>query len=308
MNRDFETEYKDYVSQDLPDLWSRIEPNLLERDAITEDMASLDVPTSDMAVKIDETKTEENSNVVIPMARFAKRVVPFAAAALVMILCAKMIQSGLFSRGAASSAPCADEAVMESAAADEMVMDTADAAVEMSDAPAEEAASEEAATNTSIAESFADEAPAMTETATADEAADYEEETSDLAGTKSPSKEVAQNNKREDASGVYEKDVPADFGPVVGYDTAHFIDIVEPEANDEIAAAYGYPAVLLFEVEQDEQLILIRAYATMDMLEKIDEKYELAKDNGYLISVAMLEDRKELSETKNALLISLAPR
>lgn len=308
MNRDFGIEYKDYVDQNLPDLWSRIEPNLLERDAITEDMARLDVSTSDMAVTIDETKQEDKSKVVISMSRFAKRAIPFAAAAVVLIFSAKMIQSGLFDRGAASSAPRADEAVMESATADEMVMDTADAAVEMSDAPAAETASDEAVTNETIAESFADGAPAMTD-AIADvaEAADCEEETSDLAGTKNPSKEMIQNNEREVAKGVYEKDVPADLGPAVTYDSAHFLGAMEPEPEDEIAAANGYPLIMLFEVQQDGQSVLIRAYATMDMIERLDARYELVEDAGYLISVVMLEDMKELRETRNALLVSLAP-
>ena len=37
MKRDFQEEYQNYIESDMPDLWSRIEPNLKEKKGKTEE-------------------------------------------------------------------------------------------------------------------------------------------------------------------------------------------------------------------------------------------------------------------------------
>lgn len=163
MNRDFEKEYQEYTAQDLPDLWNRIEPNLLPRDQIDKEVTE----NKDTIVKKDVFEAKRNRK------RVLRSIMSVAAALVVLLISVRVIRIGMFQSNTnmeTSDMLVADDAACEEAYSEEAPAE--EAASEEADYEAEEAMSGLAADDVSK-DAERNEAVAVTEEAEEDEAYDY---------------------------------------------------------------------------------------------------------------------------------------
>lgn len=151
MKRDFKEEYQDYIESDMPDLWSRIEPNLREKKVIAKEPAvkepQPDVKESQPAVVKQRTGKKKGSLHLIKM------MIPVAAG-----FCVLLIGVGVMELQNGMQETCtevAEEPMEEEAAASD------EAPIEM-----EEAAETEASAESIRTEETAGEAEASDDNAT----------------------------------------------------------------------------------------------------------------------------------------------
>jgi len=161
--RDFEQEYKNYIKEDVPDLWDRIEPNLKEK-----------------PVSIDEKK--QGNNILY----LSKRIVPAVACVAVLVICISIFSKN---KSNYSSAPASDEAPMA-----ESICATSESAADMEETCEEAAYDDEESYASDVAES-----ETAAETATASEDASN---VVNASNTKDVADNTADNIANEMLSGV----------------------------------------------------------------------------------------------------------
>lgn len=83
--RNFEEEYKNYINEEVPDLWSRIEPQLQDK-------------------IVDSQQKATNNNIYI----FAKRVLPAVAAILVLVIGIGVLQTSRYAKNETEMAVATD--------------------------------------------------------------------------------------------------------------------------------------------------------------------------------------------------------
>lgn len=147
MKRDFQEEYQNYIESDMPDLWSRIEPNLKEKNIKNAEEVTQKREEEVTQKQEEEQKKAKQAKVIY----FLKRAVPAAACLCVLIIGISVMGVSKKSMDMApmnaasepSDAGMAYEAEMEeAAAAEEYVMtdenfDDVDAAMNEPAAPAD---------------------------------------------------------------------------------------------------------------------------------------------------------------------------
>ena len=166
MKRDFREEYNNYIESDMPDLWSRIEPNLKEKvPVLQEEIAGTAVNETESVENITDIKKKKENKAKIY--RFVKIATPVAAG-----ICLLVIGVGVMgiSDKSMEAAPEADASASEYECTEEF-------AAEESYDYAEESAEAE--------ESF----DYVEESAEAEESYDYEEE----AAAEAPMEEFAED-------------------------------------------------------------------------------------------------------------------
>lgn len=150
--RNFEEEYKNYINEEVPDLWSRIEPQLRDRivgdnktdfddkrhgndientiETVTDDRNNIKEPIADSQEKIinevtNQQKTTKKNQIYI----FAKRALPAVAAIFVLLIGIGILQTSRYAKNeseAAVASECAsaeeatDESVFAEAAEEEI--------------------------------------------------------------------------------------------------------------------------------------------------------------------------------------------
>lgn len=109
--RNFEEEYKNYINEEVPDLWSRIEPQLQDKNA---DDNKTDAPIADCQEKIvnevtnQQKRTKKNQIYV-----FAKRALPAVAAILVLAIGIGVLQTSKYAKNESEMAVATDCAPAE---------------------------------------------------------------------------------------------------------------------------------------------------------------------------------------------------
>lgn len=265
MKRDFQEEYQNYIESDMPDLWSRIEPNLKEKNRKPE--------TGEAGEK------EESSKKKSKVLYFIKRAVPAAAC-----LCALIIGIGVMriSKNNASG-----EYMMESAS-DE----PSDAGMEYS---AETEAVEEAADEEETAmwdESF--DGAAMNESAAPAEAPVQDtEESADMD-------EAASETSKADST-EWGNSVGAGDTKVSGIEASEEEVTVERAVLSGIAVASeemqeeGYAYAYTFRLEDNSRLIV---YLTNEQCRDLEEReVEIKRQAAYALSVFPIKAGESTGDT-----------
>ena len=85
MKRDFREEYNNYIESDMPDLWSRIEPNLKEKvPVLQEEIAGTAVNETESVENITDIKKKKENKAKIY--RFVKIATPVAAGICLLVI------------------------------------------------------------------------------------------------------------------------------------------------------------------------------------------------------------------------------
>lgn len=272
MKRDFQEEYQNYIESDMPDLWSRIEPNLKEKAGMPEGEEKQEKE------KQQESAGRQEKNGQEKIIYFMKRAVPAAAC-----LCALFIGIGVMGISKNNSA----EAPMEAACAEEPEAGMAyDAEPEVM----EEAAAEEEAVMWN--ESSDDEVIAMGENAEpaeasvqgAEEKADMDE--SPAAGLQTDNtayqdpKEGTNVNKIE----ASEEAVTVERAVLSG------IAVASEEMQEE-----GYAYAYTFRLEDNSRLIV---YLTNEQCKDLEEReVEIKRQAAYTLSVFPMKSGENSGDT-----------
>ena len=109
--RNFEEEYKNYINEEVPDLWSRIEPQL--QDKIADDNKT-DAPIADCQEKIvnevtnQQKRTKKNQIYIL-----AKRALPAVAAIFVLAIGIGVLQTSKYAKNESGMAVATDCAPAE---------------------------------------------------------------------------------------------------------------------------------------------------------------------------------------------------
>lgn len=112
--RNFEEEYKNYINEEVPDLWSRIEPQLQDKIVDSQDntkaqMADsqekvIDEETDAVTSKVTKRQKATNNNIYI----FAKRALPAVAAILVLVIGIGVLQTSRYAKNETEMAVATD--------------------------------------------------------------------------------------------------------------------------------------------------------------------------------------------------------
>lgn len=140
MKRDFREEYNNYIESDMPDLWSRIEPNLKEKvPVLQEEIAGTAVNETEPVENITDIKKKKQNKA--KLYRFVKIATPVAAG-----ICLLVIGVGVMgiSEKSMEAAPEADASASEYECTEEFAAEESYDYAEES-AEAEESYEEEAA-------------------------------------------------------------------------------------------------------------------------------------------------------------------
>ena len=117
MKRDFREEYNNYIESDMPDLWSRIEPNLKEKvPVLQEEIAGTAVNETESVENITDIKKKKQNKA--KLYRFVKIATPVAAG-----ICLLVIGVGVMgiSEKSMEAAPEADASASEYECTEEFV-------------------------------------------------------------------------------------------------------------------------------------------------------------------------------------------
>ncbi len=299
MKRDFQEEYQNYIESDMPDLWSRIEPNLKEKKGKTEEEQEKEnrervaqkaegeaqKPEREAqeikgkeAEENPETEKEQKNKIIYLM----KRAVPAAAC-----LCALLIGFNVMrvSKNSADMAPMESACEEPSDAGMAYETELEEAADEAAEAPME--ACEDAASD----ESFDDGDNAVTESATpADMSSEYTEndETPVIQGAKEenihetdPAGGADRNKAQTEAAGNLTEagENAVEIERAVLYKIA-----VVSEEMQETGYAYAYT----FRLEDGSSL---KVYLTKEQCADIEERgIEIKRKEAYSLSVYPLKN------------------
>lgn len=299
MKRDFQEEYQNYIESDMPDLWSRIEPNLKEKKGKTEEEQekenrereaqkaegeAQEIKGKDEkdkgkeAEENPETGKEQKNKIIYLM----KRAVPAAAC-----LCALIIGFNVMrvSKNSADMAPMESACEEPSDAGTAYETELEEAADEAAEAPME--ACEDAASD----ESFDDGDNAMTESAAP---ADMSSE--NMENDETP---VIQENKEDN---MYEADPAggADRNKAQTEAAGNLTEAGENAVEIERAVLYkiavvseemqetGYAYAYTFRLEDGSSL---KVYLTKEQCADIEERgIEIKRKEAYSLSVYPLKN------------------
>lgn len=277
MKRDFQEEYQNYIESDMPDLWSRIEPNLKEKKGKTEEEQTV-AQKAEGSGENPETEKEQKNKIIYLM----KRAVPAAAC-----LCALLIGFNVMrvSKNSADMAPMESACEEPSDAGTAYETELEEAADEAAEAPME--ACEDAASD----ESFDDGDNAMTESAAP---ADMSSE--NMENDETP---VIQENKEDN---MYEADPAggADRNKAQAEAAGNLTEAGENAVEIERAVLYkiavvseemqetGYAYAYTFRLEDGSSL---KVYLTKEQCADIEERgIEIKRKEAYSLSVYPLKN------------------
>lgn len=264
MKRDFQEEYQNYIESDMPDLWSRIEPNLKEKKGKTEEEQTV-AQKAEGSGENPETGKEQKNKIIYLM----KRAVPAAAC-----LCALLIGFNVMrvSKNSGDMAPMESACEEPSDAGTAYETELEEAADEAAEAPME--ACEDAASD----ESFDDADNAVTESAApADMSSEYTENTYEA----DPAGGADQNKAQAEAAG----NLTEAGGSAVEIERAVLYKIaVVSEEMQEAGYAYAYT----FRLEDGSSL---KVYLTKEQCADIEERgIEIKRKEAYSLSVYPLKN------------------
>lgn len=264
MKRDFQEEYQNYIESDMPDLWSRIEPNLKEKKGKTEEEQTV-AQKAEGSGENPETGKEQKNKIIYLM----KRAVPAAAC-----LCALLIGFNVMrvSKNSGDMAPMESACEEPSDAGTAYETELEEAADEAAEAPME--ACEDAASD----ESFDDADNAVTESAApADMSSEYTENTYEA----DPAGGADQNKAQAEAAG----NLTEAGGSAVEIERAVLYKIaVVSEEMQETGYAYAYT----FRLEDGSSL---KVYLTKEQCADIEERgIEIKRKEAYSLSVYPLKN------------------
>lgn len=264
MKRDFQEEYQNYIESDMPDLWSRIEPNLKEKKGKTEEEQTV-AQKAEGCGENPETGKEQKNKIVY----FMKRAVPAAAC-----LCALLIGFNVMrvSKNSADMAPMESACEEPSDAGTAYETELEEAADEAAEAPME--ACEDIASD----ESFDDADDAVTESAApADMSSEYTGNTYEA----DPAGGADQNKAQAEAAGS----LTEAGGSAVEIERAVLYKIaVVSEEMQEAGYAYAYT----FRLEDGSSL---KVYLTKEQCADIEERgIEIKRKEAYSLSVYPLKN------------------
>lgn len=264
MKRDFQEEYQNYIESDMPDLWSRIEPNLKEKKGKTEEEQTV-AQKAEGSGENPQTGKEQKNKIIY----FMKRAVPAAAC-----LCALLIGFNVMrvSKNSADMAPMESACEEPSDAGTAYETELEEAADEAAEAPME--ACEDIASD----ESFDDADDAVTESAApADMSSEYTENTYEA----DPAGGADQNKAQAEAAGS----LTEAGGSAVEIERAVLYKIaVVSEEMQETGYAYAYT----FRLEDGSSL---KVYLTKEQCADIEERgIEIKRKEAYSLSVYPLKN------------------
>lgn len=277
MKRDFQEEYQNYIESDMPDLWSRIEPNLKEKKGKTEEEQTV-AQKAEGSGENPETGKEQKNKIIYLM----KRAVPAAAC-----LCALLIGFNVMrvSKNSGDMAPMESACEEPSDAGTAYETELEEAADEAAEAPME--ACEDAASD----ESFDDADDAVTESAApADMSSEYTEndETPVIQGAKEenihetdPAGGADRNKAQAEAAGSLAEagENAVEIERAVLYKIA-----VVSEEMQETGYAYAYT----FRLEDGSSL---KVYLTKEQCADIEERgIEIKRKEAYSLRVYPLKN------------------
>lgn len=264
MKRDFQEEYQNYIDSDMPDLWSRIEPNLKEKKGKTEEEQTA-AQKAEGSGETPETGKEQKNKIIYLM----KRAVPAAAC-----LCALLIGFNVMrvSKNSTDMAPMESACEEPSDAGTAYEAELEEAADEAAEAPME--ACEDAESD----ESFDDADNAVTESAApADMSSEYTENTYEA----DPAGGADQNKAQAEAAGNLTEagENTVEIERAVLYKIA-----VVSEEMQETGYAYAYT----FRLEDGSSL---KVYLTKEQCADIEERgIEIKRKEAYSLSVYPLKN------------------
>lgn len=264
MKRDFQEEYQNYIESDMPDLWSRIEPNLKEKKGKTEEEQTA-AQKAEGSGETPETGKEQKNKIIYLM----KRAVPAAAC-----LCALLIGFNVMrvSKNSTDMAPMESACEEPSDAGTAYEAELEEAADEAAEAPME--ACEDAESD----ESFDDADNAVTESAApADMSSEYTENTYEA----DPAGGADQNKAQAEAAGNLTEagENTVEIERAVLYKIA-----VVSEEMQETGYAYAYT----FRLEDGSSL---KVYLTKEQCADIEERgIEIKRKEAYSLSVYPLKN------------------
>lgn len=295
MKRDFQEEYQNYIESDMPDLWSRIEPNLKEKKGKTEEEQEKENREREAqkaegeaqkpereaqeikgkeAEENPETEKEQKNKIIYLM----KRAVPAAAC-----LCALLIGFNVMrvSKNSADMAPMESACEEPSNAGMAYETELEEAADEAAEAPME--VCEDAASD----ESFDDADDAVTESATpADMSSEYTENTYEA----DPAGGADRNKAQAEAAGSLAEagENAVEIERAVLYKIA-----VVSEEMQETGYAYAYT----FRLEDGSSL---KVYLTKEQCADIEERgIEIKRKEAYSLSVYPLKNAENDRNAEN---------
>lgn len=277
MKRDFQEEYQNYIESDMPDLWSRIEPNLKEKKGKTEEEQTA-AQKAEGSGETPETGKEQKNKIIYLM----KRAVPAAAC-----LCALLIGFNVMrvSKNSTDMAPMESACEEPSDAGTAYEAELEEAADEAAEAPME--ACEDAESD----ESFDDGDNAMTESAAPadmssenmenDETPVIQENKEDNMYEADPAGGADRNKAQAEAAG----NLTEAGGSAVEIERAVLYKIaVVSEEMQETGYAYAYT----FRLEDGSSL---KVYLTKEQCADIEERgIEIKRKEAYSLSVYPLKN------------------
>lgn len=284
MKRDFREEYQNYIESDMPDLWSRIEPNLKEKKGTTEE--EQEIKGEDEKGKVKKTgenpergKKQENKVIYL-----MKRAVPAAACLCALII---GINAMRVSKNSADMAPMesASEETGDAGAAYETEL--AQAADEAADEAAE--APMEACEDAVKEENSFDADDAVTESAAPADLSSENTETENIYEA-DPAGGADKNKTQAESAGS----LTEDGGSAVEIEGAVLYKIaVVSEEMQEMGYAYAYT----FRLEDGSSL---KVYLTKEQCSDMEEQgIEIKRKEAYSLSVFPLKNDGNDRNTEN---------
>lgn len=280
--RNFEDEYKNYINEEVPDLWSRIEPQLQDKIA---DNNKTDAPIADCQEKIiNEVTNQHKGTKKNQIYIFAKRALPAVAAILVLAIGVGVLQTSRYAKNESEMAVATDCAPAE-ATNEEYFAEAA-----------EEASDESIAETEVLEEEFYEEAvEAESEEAVAEEPdGDVDEATQAVDGRLQNSMDVVKENEsasKSDAGlSIPGQDVVAIKGAVLN----------GIEVADAVMQEKGYVYIYRFILADGNK---IRVYLTEELCQNIEEaELVIARKKKYDLDIIPYSDQDKEDDLADCIL------
>lgn len=280
--RNFEEEYKNYINEEVPDLWSRIEPQLQDKIA---DNNKTDAPIADCQEKIiNEVTNQQKGTKKNQIYIFAKRALPSVAAILVLAIGVGVLQNSRYAKNESEMAVATDCAPAE-ATNEEYFAEAA-----------EEAPDESIAETEVLEEEFYEEAvEAESEEAVAEEpAGGVDEATQAGDGGLQNSMDVVKENEsasKSDAGlSIPGQDVVAIKGAVL-----NGIEVADAAMQEK-----GYVYIYRFTLADGNK---IRVYLTEELCQNIEEaELVIARKKKYDLDIIPYSDQDKEDDLADCIL------
>lgn len=272
MKRDFQEEYQNYIESDMPDLWSRIEPNLKEKAGMPEGEEKQEKE------KKQESAGGQEKNGQEKVIYFMKRAVPAAAC-----LCALVIGIGVMGISKKNSAEMPMEAACAGPPEAEMSYDAEPEAM------AETTAEEEAVM---WDESYDDGAAAMEESAAPSEAPTQgAEENADMDESPAARPQTDNTAYQDSKEGTNVNKIEASEEAVtVERAVLSGIAVASEEMQEE-----GYAYAYTFRLEDNTRLIV---YLTNEQCKDLENReVEIKRQAAYTLSVFPVKSGENSGDT-----------